>query len=205
MQDDETSRAKATMLAAECLAKEAEILSSLPRHPNVIQPTNLKEGPTHGFLLLRRVSTTLEELLKRWKIRSMSSSFLEDETSRNPFSFISNRRMKQERLLEEQQCRINQVGVGLSRAMAFLHSHRILYRDLKPANVGIDYEGQVRLFDFGFARTFHDDSEQDRLLTKLIGSKYTDWCAITGLCTPSIILSLRSLTESIGLVIFYCC
>lgn len=37
-------------------------------------------------------------------------------------------------------------------ALEVLHSHHIIYRDLKPENVVIEKEGHIKLIDFGFAK-----------------------------------------------------
>ncbi|XP_060524099.1 cyclin-dependent kinase 2-like isoform X2 [Cylas formicarius] len=39
-------------------------------------------------------------------------------------------------------------------AMAYLHCHRILHRDLKPQNLLVDKEGHIKLADFGLSRAF---------------------------------------------------
>eukprot|EP00105_Crassostrea_gigas_P008721 XP_011423389.1 PREDICTED: cyclin-dependent kinase 2 [Crassostrea gigas] len=42
----------------------------------------------------------------------------------------------------------------LLQGIAYCHSHRVLHRDLKPQNLLIDVEGNIKLADFGLARAF---------------------------------------------------
>lgn len=42
----------------------------------------------------------------------------------------------------------------LCQGVRFCHSHRVLHRDLKPQNLLIDKEGNLKLADFGLARAF---------------------------------------------------
>ncbi len=45
-----------------------------------------------------------------------------------------------------------QVACNICVAIRHLHQLKIVFRDLKPDNVGFDFEGQVKLFDFGLAK-----------------------------------------------------
>lgn len=42
----------------------------------------------------------------------------------------------------------------LVAGVRFCHAHRVLHRDLKPQNLLIDKEGNLKLADFGLARAF---------------------------------------------------
>jgi len=48
---------------------------------------------------------------------------------------------------------VSRIGTTLAEALAYLHEHQVIHRDIKPGNVLIDQEGTVRLGDFGIART----------------------------------------------------
>ena len=43
-------------------------------------------------------------------------------------------------------------AIGVTNALAYLHSKEIAYRDMKPENCLIDKDGYPKLVDFGFAK-----------------------------------------------------
>lgn len=53
--------------------------------------------------------------------------------------------------------RIAQIGRDIARALEFAHAHHVLHRDIKPSNLLLDRQGEVRLADFGVARSLDDD------------------------------------------------
>ena len=58
--------------------------------------------------------------------------------------------IKKKGCLSEKEARF--YGAQIIIALQYLHSKKIIYRDLKPENVMIDGEGHIKLIDFGFAK-----------------------------------------------------
>jgi len=53
-------------------------------------------------------------------------------------------------------------GIALCDVLDYLHNHEpepIIFRDIKPANVMITHRNQVRLVDFGIAKTFQTEAK----------------------------------------------
>lgn len=145
---------------------EADLLTNvLPEHPNIVRIFGISEGfhlsPVDGFILMECLVETFEQRLCRWKNKKSSAS------SRWP---MFQRRLESHSDLtwqEHQHLRVSQVGPGVAKALSFLHKHQVLYRDLKPANIGFDGEGQVRLIDFDLSCHL---TETDKKLTMCVGS-----------------------------------
>ena len=47
--------------------------------------------------------------------------------------------------------------VQMLRGIDFLHSMRVVHRDLKPQNILITHSGKIKIADFGLARIFSVD------------------------------------------------
>ncbi|KAL3269712.1 hypothetical protein HHI36_008772 [Cryptolaemus montrouzieri] len=62
---------------------------------------------------------------------------------------------------------VQTIAWDLVSALYYLHSHRVLHRDLKPQNVLLDTKSRAKLCDFGFARNM---STGTHVLTSIKGT-----------------------------------
>jgi serine/threonine protein kinase len=150
--------------AEKDLVLEAGILAHMPSHENVIELFALSdefwEEPGSGFLILDQLTETLHDRLQRWRRAAISGP----HPPKIPFYKPTARHQRRQ---QEQNSRMQHAALGVARAMEFLHCHKVIYRDLKPHNVGFDSDDTVKLFDFGLARVH---AEGARLLTGFTGS-----------------------------------
>ena len=59
------------------------------------------------------------------------------------------------------------------RAVQYAHTHLVVHRDLKPTNILVTADGDVKLLDFGIAKLVSDGAAQETALTQLGGRACT--------------------------------
>lgn len=99
------------------------------------------------FLLLDRLKETLGDRIETWKSEKFSQSL-----------DYSLKRLGLENDNSAQLLSRTKIAHQIASAVEYLHSKNIVFRDLKPNNVGFDEHGTVKLFDFGLARELPEES-----------------------------------------------
>ena len=135
-------------VAAAELVVDAYFLSALS-HPNVASIHGLAASGIAGygevrqhdgnFLLLERLECTLEDRIEAWVNQQIKI-----ETTLSGHE----RHLEQLMTYVERTRVLEQVAAGLD----YIHSKNIIFRDLKPSNIGFDARGTAKVFDFGIAR-----------------------------------------------------
>lgn len=119
----------------ESFQREAELLARLS-HPNLVRVSDrFQEGERHYMVMEFIEGQTLQKMLQ-----GRSDSFPEKQV-------------------------LDWAG-QLCSVLAYLHSQKpkIIYRDIKPANVMVlDGSGQVKLIDFGIARFYKLGQQKDTI------------------------------------------
>lgn len=134
---------------------ELDILRTISSHPNIVDLRGIGFDPTThepSCLLLGQIRTTLARRILRW--RDEKGIGLYEALAWN---LVNRKNQWVERLV---------VLSKLAHAVQHMHSHQILYRDIKPENVGFDAVLDIpKVFDFGLAKRISDpeDASEDGL------------------------------------------
>lgn len=131
------------------LLLEAKYLSALSNHPHpsIINLHGVAAAGAAGFatgqmggyfLVVDRLYDTLDKRIDVWK-----------ELKRRKLRHSSSSNVK---LLQAMFLQRVTVACDICSAIRHLHKLKIVFRDLKPDNVGFDFDGRVKLFDFGLAK-----------------------------------------------------
>lgn len=147
------------------LAVEARFLSMLS-HPNIItmRATAVTDPlESRFFVILDMLTTTLDIRLQEWRrgVGSAMGLWLGPCLGHLCANKDVLQRLWIDRLF---------VARDIASAIDYLHQQNIVYRDLKPENVGFDEEGDLKLFDFGLAKRLHPDDRLEHGLYSLTGN-----------------------------------
>lgn len=83
----------------------------------------------------------------------------------------------------------------ICRGLKYIHSANVLHRDLKPGNLLVNADCELKICDFGLARGFSDDAESN------VGFM-TEYVATRWYRAPEIMLSFQSYTKASTLFSF---
>ena len=138
---------QAFCMAAADLVVEGNFLASL-NHPHILGIRGWGKGGAEAygdgnndgyFLIVKRLDETLEQRMERWNEEGISDDDLHFECAR--------------------------IGTQISSALEYLHGRNLIFRDLKPDNIGFDVNDKIKIFDFGLCRELPSSGESNSLFS----------------------------------------
>lgn len=142
------------------LAVETKFLAII-RHPNIIKMRAVSTSSEYSlgyFIVLDRLYDTLTDRMRAWK---------EQKSNLSGFSRVRDLKGAKKKELWVERL---MVGYELTGALKYLHDNNIVYRDLKPDNIGFDVRGDVKIFDFGLAKEIKSEDMVANDLYKMSGN-----------------------------------
>jgi serine/threonine protein kinase len=157
------------MNGASDLVIESKLLANLS-HPNIISLHGISSDGTDGFLhcvegnyfiITDKLESTLIDMIDKWHLRNAR---LEKE-----YPSLNRNRLVQNPVFRDLFLTRLKVASDLAKAVSYLHSKNIIFRDLKGDNIGFDKSGTLKLFDFGLAKELNPREGLDDGTYKMSG------------------------------------